>query len=109
MNIDTKDEGYNYSFASSIVSNSWRKNAFNTVYECMLDHNRIDCLSINPYEISNVYFLSLDKVLKHVLNTTIIKDNNEKIFGYLVSFPIAESISINMYSFGVISIPCLAL
>ena len=75
----------------------------------MLDHNMIDRLSINSYKISNVYFLSLDKVLKHVLNTTIIKNNNEKIFGYLVSFPIAESISINMYSVGVIFIPCLAL
>jgi hypothetical protein len=75
----------------------------------MLDHNRIDRLSINPYEISNVYFLSLDKVLKHVLNTTILKDNNEKTFGYLVSFPITESISINIYSVGVIFIPYLAL
>ena len=75
----------------------------------MLDHNMIDRLSINSYKISNVYFLSLDKVLKHVLNTTIIKNNNEKIFGYLVSFPIAESISINMYSIGVSSISCLSL
>jgi hypothetical protein len=75
----------------------------------MLDHNMIDRLSINSYKILNVYFLSLDKVLKHVLNTTIIKNNNEKIFGYLVSFSIAEFISINMYSIGVSSISCLSL
>ena len=62
MNIDAKDEDYNYSFAGSIVSNSWRKNAFVTIYECILDHDMIARLSINPYEISNVYFLSLDKV-----------------------------------------------
>ena len=62
MNIDTKDEDYNYGFTGSIVSNSWRKNAFVTIYECILDHDRIDRLSINPYEISNVYLLSLDKV-----------------------------------------------
>jgi isopentenyl-diphosphate delta-isomerase len=64
MNIDTKDEDYNYGFTSSIVSNSWRKNAFVTIYECILDHDMIDRLSINPYEISNVYFLSLNKVLE---------------------------------------------
>jgi isopentenyl-diphosphate Delta-isomerase len=64
MNIDTKDEDYNYGFTGSIVSNSWRKNAFVTIYECILDHDRIDRLSINPYEISNVYLLSLDKVLE---------------------------------------------
>lgn len=64
ININAKDEDYNYSFASSIVSNSWRKNAFVTIYECILDHDRIDRLSINPYEISNIYFLSLDKVLE---------------------------------------------
>ena len=64
MNIDAKDEDYNYSFAGSIVSNSWRKNAFVTIYECILDHDMIGRLSINPYEISNVYFLSLDKVLE---------------------------------------------
>jgi len=33
MNIDAKDEGYNYNFASRIVSNSWRKNAFTTIYD----------------------------------------------------------------------------
>ena len=64
MNIDAKDEGYNYGFTGSIVSNSWRKNAFATIYECILDQDRIDHLSINPYEISNVYFLSLGKVLE---------------------------------------------
>ena len=64
MNIDAKDEDYNYSFAGSIVSNSWRKNAFVTIYECILDHDVIDRLSINPYEISNVYFLSLNKVVE---------------------------------------------
>jgi isopentenyldiphosphate isomerase len=64
MNIDAKDEDYNYGSASSIVSNSWRKNAFVNIYECILDPDRIDRLSINPYEISNVYFLSLDKVLE---------------------------------------------
>ncbi|MGA6992106.1 MAG: NUDIX domain-containing protein [Nitrososphaeraceae archaeon] len=64
MNIDTKDEDYNYGFTGSIVNNSWRKNAFVTIYECILDHDRIDRLSINPYEISNVYLLSLDKVLE---------------------------------------------
>lgn len=64
MNIDAKDEGYNYGFSGGIVSNSWRKNAFVTIYECILDQDRIDRLSINPYEISNVYFLSLDKVLE---------------------------------------------
>jgi isopentenyl-diphosphate Delta-isomerase len=64
MNIDAKDEDYNYSFAGSIISNSWRKNAFVTIYECILDHDMIARLSINPYEISNVYFLSLDKVLE---------------------------------------------
>ena len=64
MNIDAKDEDYNYSFAGSIISNSWRKNAFVTIYECILDHDMIGRLSINPYEISNVYFLPLDKVLE---------------------------------------------
>ena len=64
MNIDAKDEDYNYGFAGSIVSNSWRKNAFVTIYECILDHDKINHLSINPYEISNVYFLSLDKVVE---------------------------------------------
>jgi isopentenyl-diphosphate delta-isomerase len=64
MNINAKDEDYNYSFPGSIISNSWRKNAFVTIYECILDHDGIDRLSINPYEISNVYFLSLDKVLE---------------------------------------------
>ena len=67
MNIDTKDEDYNYGFTGSIVSNSWRKNAFVTIYECILDHDRIDRLSINPYEISNVYLLSLDKVLSFLI------------------------------------------
>ena len=125
MNIVAKDDDYNYGFAGSIVNNSWKKNAFVTIYECILDHDRINRLSINPYEISNVYFLSPDKVLeffnsspslfvpgfgftlKASLSTSITKCNNEKIFGYLVLFPIAESISINMYSFRVISIPCL--
>ena len=37
MNIDAKDEDYNYGFVGSIVSNSWRKNAFVTIYECTLD------------------------------------------------------------------------
>jgi isopentenyl-diphosphate Delta-isomerase len=64
MNINAKDEDYNYSFPGSIISNSWRKNAFVTIYECILDQDRIDRLSINPYEISNVYFLPLDKVLE---------------------------------------------
>jgi isopentenyl-diphosphate Delta-isomerase len=64
MNIDAKDEDYNYGFSGSIVSNSWRKNAFVTIYECTLDDGRIEHLSINPYEISNVYFLSLDKVVE---------------------------------------------
>ncbi|MGH9963405.1 MAG: NUDIX hydrolase [Nitrososphaeraceae archaeon] len=64
MNIDAKDEDYNYGFAGSILSNSWRKNAFVTIYECTLDDGRIEHLSINPYEISNVYFLSLDKVVE---------------------------------------------
>lgn len=64
MNIDAKDEDYNYGIAGSIVSNSWRKNAFVTIYECTLDDGRIEHLSINPYEISNVYFLSLDKVVE---------------------------------------------
>ncbi len=64
MNFDTRDEDYNYGFTGSIVNNSWRKNAFVTIYECILDQDRIDRLSINPYEISNVYFLSLDKVLE---------------------------------------------
>jgi isopentenyldiphosphate isomerase len=64
MNLDTRDEDYNYGFTGTIVSNSWRKNAFATIYECILDQDRIDRLSINPYEISNVYFLSLDKVLE---------------------------------------------
>jgi isopentenyl-diphosphate Delta-isomerase len=64
MNIDAKDEDYNYGVAGSIVSNSWRKNAFVTIYECTLDDGRIEHLSINPYEISNVYFLSLDKVVE---------------------------------------------
>jgi isopentenyl-diphosphate Delta-isomerase len=64
MSIDVKDEDYNYGFPGSILSNSWRKNAFVTIYECILDHDGIDRLSINPYEISNVYFLSLDKVVE---------------------------------------------
>ena len=64
MSIDVKDEDYNYSFPGSILSNSWRKNAFVTIYECTLDDGRIEHLSINPYEISNVYFLSLDKVVE---------------------------------------------
>jgi isopentenyldiphosphate isomerase len=64
MYIDAKDEDYNYGFPGSIISNSWRKSAFVTIYECILDHDRIDRLSINPYEISNVYFLSLDKVVE---------------------------------------------
>jgi isopentenyl-diphosphate delta-isomerase len=64
MNIDAKDEDYNYGFAGSIVGNSWRKNAFVTIYECTLDDGMIEHLSINPYEISNVYFLSLDKVVE---------------------------------------------
>jgi isopentenyl-diphosphate Delta-isomerase len=62
--LDVKDEDYNYGFPVGIVSNSWRKNAFVTIYECILDHDRIDRLSINPYEISNVYFLSIDKVVE---------------------------------------------
>lgn len=64
MNIDAKDEDYNYRLADSIVSNSCRKNAFVTIYELILDNDKIDRLSINPYEISNIYFLSLDKVLE---------------------------------------------
>ena len=64
INIDVKDEDYSYGFLGSIVSNSWRKNAFVTLYESILDHDRIDRLSINPYEISNVYFLPLDKVVE---------------------------------------------
>jgi isopentenyldiphosphate isomerase len=62
--LDVKDEDYNYGFPVGIISNSWRKNAFVTIYECILDHDRIDRLSINPYEISNVYFLSIDKVVE---------------------------------------------
>lgn len=62
--LDAKDEDFNYGFPVGIVSNSWRKNAFVTIYECILDHDRIDHLSINPYEISNVYFLSIDKVVE---------------------------------------------
>ena len=62
--LDVKDEDYNYGFPVGILSNSWRKNAFVTIYECILDHDRIDRLSINPYEISNVYFLSIDKVVE---------------------------------------------
>jgi isopentenyl-diphosphate Delta-isomerase len=64
MNIVAKDDDYNYGFAGSIVNNSWKKNAFVTIYECILDNDGIDRLSINPYEISNVYFLSLDKVVE---------------------------------------------
>jgi hypothetical protein len=64
MSIDVKDEDSNYGFPGSILSNSWRKNAFVTIYECILDHDGIDRLSINPYEISNVYFLFLDKVVE---------------------------------------------
>lgn len=62
--LDAKDEDFNYGFPVGIVSNSWRKNAFVTIYDCILDHDRIDHLSINPYEISNVYFLSIDKVVE---------------------------------------------
>jgi isopentenyldiphosphate isomerase len=61
--LDVKDEDYNYGFAGGIVSNSWRKNAFVTVYECKLDHDKIKMIT-NPYEISNVYFLSIDKVVE---------------------------------------------
>ena len=64
MNIVAKDDDYNFGFAGSIVNNSWKKNAFVTIYECILNHDRINRLSINPYEISNVYFLSPDKVLE---------------------------------------------
>jgi isopentenyldiphosphate isomerase len=64
MYVDAKDEDYNYGFLGSIASNCWRKNAFVTINECILDHDRIDRLSINPYEISNVYLLSLDKVVE---------------------------------------------
>ncbi len=42
MYIDAKDEDYNY---GSIISNSWRKSAFVIIYECILDHDRIDRLS----------------------------------------------------------------
>jgi isopentenyl-diphosphate Delta-isomerase len=62
--VGAKDEDYNYGFPGSFVSNCWRKNAFVTIYECILDHDRIDRLSINPYEISNVYLLPLDKVVE---------------------------------------------
>jgi hypothetical protein len=64
MYVDAKDEDYNYGFPGSIASNSWRKNAFVTIYEYILDHDRIDRLSINLYEISNVYLLPLDKVVE---------------------------------------------
>jgi isopentenyl-diphosphate Delta-isomerase len=64
MNIDAKDEDYNYGYQGGIVSNSWRKHAFVTIYECILDHDKINHLAINPFEISNVYFLSVDKVVE---------------------------------------------
>lgn len=51
MSIDVKDEDYNYGFPGSILSNSWRSNAFVTIYECILDHDGIDRMSINPYEM----------------------------------------------------------
>lgn len=64
VRIDAMDEGYRYGIPSSVVSNFWKKNAFVAIYECILDENRIGHLSINPYEISNVYFLSIDKVIE---------------------------------------------
>jgi isopentenyl-diphosphate Delta-isomerase len=62
--VDVKDEDYNYGYQGGIVSNSWRKHAFVTIYECILDHDKINHLAINPFEISNVYFLSVDKVVE---------------------------------------------
>jgi isopentenyl-diphosphate Delta-isomerase len=106
MYIDVKDEDCSYRFPSGVVSNIWRKNAFVTIYEYILDNDRINRLSINPYEISNVYFLSLDKVaeffnsspglfvpgfgftLKTYLNYYYNKSNC-----FPLTFPLAESIS----------------
>lgn len=62
--IDAKDEDFNYRFPSGTISNFWKKNAFVTIYECILDNESISRLAINPYEISNVYFLQLDRVVE---------------------------------------------
>ncbi|HZD33813.1 MAG TPA: NUDIX domain-containing protein [Nitrososphaeraceae archaeon] len=65
VHIDAMDEGYRYGFPSSIASsNFWKKKAFVAIYEYILDHDRIDRMSINPYEVSNVYFLPLSKVVQ---------------------------------------------
>jgi isopentenyl-diphosphate Delta-isomerase len=63
-NYDSYTYLNNDGYGRNSVSNRWKKNAFVTVYELILNDDALLHISINPSEISNIYLLNLDRVME---------------------------------------------